>query len=171
MTMTLVSTVTVGSGGAASIDFTSIPQTGTDLLILFSAQSTNINEGRIRFNTEADDSNYSWKYLNGNGSSPYSFGSANNYFTTISRSAQGTFSNNTIYIPNYASIGVKTLSVDGVQENNATGSYQNILAGKWNGTAAITTVKLLVDGSQNLNQYSSASLYLITKGSGGASVA
>ena len=35
-----ITTVTVGSGGASSIDFTSIPQTYTDLVIKTSARNT-----------------------------------------------------------------------------------------------------------------------------------
>ena len=40
MTYTLISTVTVGAGGAASIDFNSIPGTYTDLLLVVSVRST-----------------------------------------------------------------------------------------------------------------------------------
>ena len=42
-TYTLISSVTVGAGGASSIDFTSIPSTYTDLLVKISARST-LNE-------------------------------------------------------------------------------------------------------------------------------
>ena len=49
-----IATVTVGAGGAASIDFTSIPGTYTDLLVLISARSTRSTDYRdelfIRFN-------------------------------------------------------------------------------------------------------------------------
>ena len=38
-----IQTVTVGSGGAASIDFTSIPQTYTDLKIVLSARTNRAN--------------------------------------------------------------------------------------------------------------------------------
>jgi hypothetical protein len=38
-TMVKIDTVTVGSGGAASIEFTNIPQTYTDLQIVLSARS------------------------------------------------------------------------------------------------------------------------------------
>ena len=39
VTHNLISTITVGSGGAASIDFTSIPQTYTDLLVKISLRA------------------------------------------------------------------------------------------------------------------------------------
>ena len=38
-TYTLISSVTVGAGGASSIDFTSIPATYTDLLVKFSLRT------------------------------------------------------------------------------------------------------------------------------------
>jgi hypothetical protein len=38
LTYTAIKTVTVGSGGAANIDFTSIPQTYTDLVLKVSAR-------------------------------------------------------------------------------------------------------------------------------------
>ena len=54
-TYTLISSVTVGSGGASSIEFTSIPSTYTDLLLNFSGRSnTNQASGgfacKIEFN-------------------------------------------------------------------------------------------------------------------------
>ena len=41
VTYKLIETVTVGSGGAASIEFSSIPQTYTDLKVVYSLRSTN----------------------------------------------------------------------------------------------------------------------------------
>jgi len=45
MTMTHISTVQVGAGGAASINFTSIPQTGTDLALVMSGR---LSAGNVR---------------------------------------------------------------------------------------------------------------------------
>lgn len=55
-TYQIIQTVTVGAGGAASIDFSSIPQTYTDLKILLSGR-TNANDG----------SSGQWTYINFNG--------------------------------------------------------------------------------------------------------
>jgi hypothetical protein len=38
-TYEIIASVTVGSGGAANIEFTSIPATYTDLVVLFSART------------------------------------------------------------------------------------------------------------------------------------
>mgnify|MGYP000710243465 FL=1 len=54
VTHKLIQTITVGSGGSASIDFTSIPGTYTDLIIkhsLRSAVSTTLNDCYLRFNS------------------------------------------------------------------------------------------------------------------------
>jgi len=178
MTMTLVSTVTVGAGGAASIEFTGIAGTATDLVLVISGRSDYAGTYRplgIQFNGDAA-SNYSYRSLIGTGSAASSQNSASN--TGIYPSAPimaanavaNTFGNAAIYIPNYGGSTTKAVSVDGVGEDNATAAYQVLTAGLWNSTATITSISVFPLTS-NFVQYSTASLYTITKGSGGASVA
>ncbi len=171
MTMTLVSTVQVGAGGAASIEFTGIPQTGTDLLVVFSGREplgTFIEP--ITFN--GSSTGYSFRSLRGNGSAVLSQTQSNNllgFVVNQSTDTANTFSNCSVYIPNYSGATNKTWSMDGVNENNATTAYQYIVAGLWSNTAAITSLQI-GGGGYTLSQYSTASLYLITKGAGGATV-
>lgn len=179
MTMTLVSTVTVGAGGAASIDFTSIPQTGTDLLLVTSLRE-NVAAGttrtiRMRFNGNTSDI-YSSRYLYGDGSTTSSgtdsagFGFFGWTFGTEGTSATAnTFSSNSFYIPNYANGTNKSVSLDSVNENNATQAIQSIQAGLFSSTTAISSISIY--SGTTWVQYSTASLYTITKGSGGATVA
>ena len=68
-----------------------------------------------------------------------------------------TFGNGDIYITNYASSNTKTVSIDGVTENNATGSFAILSTGSWT-TTAITSIKLESDGG-TIAQYSTAYLY------------
>jgi len=68
-----------------------------------------------------------------------------------------TFASAEIYIPNYTSSNYKSLSVDFVGENNATTSYQYFTAGLFSNTSAITS--LVIDGTDNFVQYSTATLY------------
>lgn len=171
MTMTLVSTVTVGSGGAASIDFTSIPQTGTDLLLALSERHSVDGNTRLTFN--GSTSGYTMKRLSGTGSSVNS----NEYVSGVFIYMEGqdnsytasTFGNASIYIPNYAGSTNKSVSWDSVTENNSTTADQQLISGVWANTAAITQVTIGLP-SGVFTQYSTASLYLIEKGSGGASV-
>lgn len=170
MSITKIASVTVGAAGAASIDFNSIPGTMTDLMIVLSGRSNlpDYSGGqsvRMRFN--GTTTTYTSRILYGNGSSAASYAPAgwagqvtpSNYSASI-------FSNCTIYIPNYAGTTVKSWSVDSVSENNATADYVEIIAGLWNGTAAITSISLTIEsGSASFVQYSSATLYGVTKGS------
>ncbi len=175
MTMTLVQTVTVGAGGAASIEFTGIPQTGTDLLLVLSVRNddgSNSNTN-LRINNNSG-SVYTFRNLRGDGSSAFSGTNAvgtldyslymNNAGTT-----SNTFSNLQYYFANYTSSTNKSISADGVTENNATSAIPAIGAIKVADTNAITRITF-APYSGNLVQHSTASLYIITKGSGGATV-
>lgn len=159
-----ISTVTVGSGGAATIDFIGIPQTYTDLVLKISARTTyatNGDLGYVRFN--GSSSTYSVKRLQGDGSIAYSAGGSEIYFRNTGASdTSSTFGNSEIYIPNYAGSNQKSVSSDSVSENNAALSYTLLSAGLWTGTAAITQVTLYPNNG-NFAQYSSATLYGIRK--------
>lgn len=164
-TYTLIASSTVGSGGAANIDFTSIPATYTDLLIKISSRTDPAqlpNSLLITFNNNT--SNRSSRRLNGSGSAAASFSSATLTYASESQGASttgSTFANTEIYIPNYAGSNNKSYSADGVMENNATESYVSLWAGLWADTAAITSVKLIPD-TGNFVQYSTFYLYGIS---------
>lgn len=174
MTLSLVSTVTVGAGGAASISFTGIPQTGTDLLLVVSARSAftaSLDDFLLKIN--GANTNLTTRSLLGSGSSASSFSNTNYAFLTEQPTSPtaSTHINAQVYIPNYAGSTTKPFSIDGVSENNATAAYQHIGANLWNSTSAITGISISCASGSNLDQYSTASLYTVTKGSGGASVA
>ena len=168
MTMTLIETKTLGAA-AASIDFTSIPQDGTDLLILVSTRSTANDDSEgyyyvISFN--GSTANLSGRWLAGDGSTvgsgsfrPFGLSAANN-------ATASTFSNGQIYVPNYTSSSNKSVSLDTVNENNATRARQNIDAGLWSDSSAITQFTI-TSAAGNLVAGSTVSLYKITKGSDG----
>lgn len=153
-----IATVTVGAGGASSIDFTSIPGTYTDLLIKTSVRSNQANNAQsltIKFN--GSGSNFTSRIIEGSGSGVSSFTGTNlvgNVQGTSSTAS--TFSNLDIYIPNYAGSTNKSYSADGVTENNGTVAYATLCAGLWSQTSAITSISLNIDF---LVQYSTATLY------------
>lgn len=179
MAITLISTVTVGAGGAASIDFNSIPQTYTDLMIVMSARnSSNLGAGnghdiKININGSGVGTSITNRILYGTGSSAASATntSAQAGFTDANDETANTFSNNSIYFPNYAGSTNKSFSIDTVVEHNSTNNIMGVLAGLWSNTAAITSLSFTMSSGGNFVQYSTASLYGITKGSGGALVA
>jgi hypothetical protein len=171
----LIQTVTVGSGGTATIQFTNIPQTYTDLYLMLSGRT---NEGTTISYVLIEPNSVSpgFKMLRGGGSSTASYsGSSNLYADLTGTSAtSSTFSNIGIYISNYTSISThKSMILEGVTENNATTASQMIVFGLLSSNNAITSINLAAaDGNLTKNkiflEYSSASLYGITKGSGGA---
>jgi len=148
------------NASAASVTFSNIPQSGyTDLKVVMSARCDAANTAvKIQFNGLT--TNLSTRYLYGSGSAAASYTDASNIYTYANSSSYtaSTFANSEIYIPNYTSSNAKSVSVDAVTENNATGADMALFAGLWNASAAITSVAL-VPASGNFVQYSTFSLY------------
>ncbi len=168
--MVAIQTVTVGSGGASSISFTSIPQTYTDLVLKISSRGTNSGTAvayEISFN--GNTSNFSSIILGGNGSSVFSYSNQPRRIglTSAAGATASTFANGEIYIPNYAGSNNKSYSADAVSENNATSAEIAMFAGLWSNTAAITSVTLTPQ-FDNFAQYSTATLYGVTSAGYGA---
>lgn len=166
-TYTLISSSTVGSGGAANIEFTSIPATYTDLVVLFSLRTTRsftYDDPVVQFNSNS--SNYSYRVLQGTGSAvtSYSGGTSFIYLGECNgdTSTASAFSNQTMYISNYASSNSKSVSIDSSMENNATAAYSDIIAGLWANSSAITSLKIYSASAANLKEYSTAYLYGIS---------
>jgi hypothetical protein len=148
----------------ANIEFTSIPGTYTDLICLWSIRGTG-SVGSLLLSINGSTSNFSARYLQGNGSIT---GSATTPARIIGvhNNSTNTFQNGQLYIPNYAGSTAKSYSADDVNEANATAAYQTITAGLWDVTNAITSLTITPE-SGNIGQYSSATLYGILKGSSG----
>ena len=159
-TNNLISRQTVGSDGAASITFSNIPQTFTDLLIKISTRcSTTTTAGTVSFN--GSTSNFTGIRLYGDGASAAAGSSTSAVLTNDSSFTASTFANSEIYIPNYASANYKSVSIDGVSENNATTAYAMLNAILWSNTAAITSVTITPAGG-NFVEFSTFSLYGIS---------
>lgn len=163
--MTLIQTKTVGAGGAASIDFNGIPSTFTDVYIVASTragQGAIARNMNIRFN--GSTSGYSERMMDSNGasvSSASTSGSLINWsLEADSAATANTFSNVSLYIPNYASTTIyKSVSIDSSSENNGTTGYNRLTAGLWANNAAITSISLLAESGSTFVQGSTASLY------------
>ena len=166
-TYTLISSSTVGAGGASSIDFTSIPSTYTDLLVKVSPRTdrTAFATDYLKITFNGSTTGYSGRQLAGTGTSAssgtFSGIGADQYAGEINAptSTSSTFSNVEIYIPNYAGSTNKSYSVDSAMENNATSGYLTLDAGLWSNTSAITSIKLQPGVGTNFVQYSTAYLY------------
>jgi hypothetical protein len=161
-----IASVTVGSGGAASIQFTSIPGTYDDLVIKISSRSTTNLGGvwtgvNVRLN--GSTTSLTSRQLYGTGSAAGSAATAtDNFWTTSSAATASTFDNSEIYIPNYAGSTNKSFSADSVTENNATAALAALTANLWSNTNAVTSITL-VEAGNSFAQHSTAVLYGIKR--------
>jgi hypothetical protein len=171
--MTLINTVTVGSGGASSITFSSITQTFTDLFIVMSGRSgiSNTREN-VFLSFNGSTASFNIRTLYAAGSTVASETNTTAYSLPINgnTSLADTFSNSELYISNYSGSTNKAFSAEGVSANNANNNLLQINGGLWANTAAITSITLNLD-SLSFRQNTTVSLYGITKGSGGATAA
>ena len=170
MTMTLIETKTLGAA-AASIEFTSIPQTFTDLVLVSSARndSATLTSVGLEMRFNGATANRSNRGLGGQGSTTFSFTSTVQLAGIYANlpSTSNTFGNSVCYIPNYSGATPKSSSVDCVNENNATEATQIVLAQLWNDTAAITSIFIQGEVGGNLVAGSTFSLFGLTKCSDG----
>jgi hypothetical protein len=157
------------------MQFDNIPQTFTDLVILGSIRSTaSAAQDNLNISLNGGSSSLLWNSRRvygtgsgvGNDAFP-SFAYMPGIWVSGATSTANTFGNLQIYIPGYTSATNKVISVESVAENNATAGYTGLTIGSWSSTAAINSVTLGVA----MTQYCTASLYGITKGSGGATAA
>lgn len=166
-TNSLISRQTVGSAGAASITFSNIPQTYTDLRIVVSARSVRSAVNDVLYMTvNGSTTTYSSRVLEGNGAAAFSYSGGSTAFSDIlgipaASSTTSVFSNAEIYIPNYTSANYKSISANSVGENNATTAYTDLYAGLWSNTTAITSINLY-NIISNFTEYSTFSLYGIS---------
>lgn len=147
-TKRLIASTVLGSS-AASVTFSSLPQTFDDLVLLVSTR-TSVSDVRgtiaMRFNGSSA-TNYSVRYLAGDGSTASSTSGSSLSWVSGGNSCgasatANTFSNVEIYIPNYAGSTNKSISVSSVTENNATSANVRCAAGLWAQTSAITAIEL-----------------------------
>jgi hypothetical protein len=175
-TMNLIARQTVGAGGAASVTFSNIPQTFTDLKLVTSIRGTSgsyFTQGtRLTFNSST--SGYSTVVLKNigansavSGFNDYGVTSASiGVFGNNAASTANTFNNAEIYIPNYTGSNNKSFSIDTVSEHNGNGGYEiqmGIAGGLLSNTAAITSITLTPQtGEGNYAEFTELSLYGIS---------
>ena len=167
-TYVAIQTITVGSGGSSNIEFTSIPQTYTDLNLLVSGRTTangdNYGETDLSFNGAPGGTSFSWRQLLGSGASASSQNGGSDsaiyiQWPTGSGATASAFGSSSIYIPRYTGSDYKSVSIDSVTANNLSQSLQIMTAGLWSNTAAITSIRLTIVYGTAFAEYSTATLY------------
>jgi len=167
LTYVAIAKIETANNTTATVTFSSIPQTYTDLIIFMSAR-TDLNTSQRYANIQIKP--------NGSGAD----GSDRNLFTidgaTVGSGSDGVliageaandsltasvFGNSYVYIPNYTSSNNKSTSMDGVNENNATAAAVVMFAGLWSNSAAITSIDITPQAGSgtNFKQYSTFYLY------------
>ena len=163
-TLDLIASSTVGIGGAASIDFTSIPSTYTDLVLKLSVRDASAisSQAGNQFSLKVNNSsaNITEKQLIAFQAGGIASYSNTQMYTPLNGASDtaSTFSSAEFYFTNYTASANKSASIDGVAEGNTanlTGAAIN--AALWSQTAAINQLTVIPVGT--FTQYSTAYLY------------
>ena len=161
-----IATVTVGSGGAANVEFTSIGTDWTHLQIRGIARTTESAENTIcylQFNSDTTSGNYYGHGLYGTGADVTAYALDGSYYASLSvipgaSATASIFGATVIDILDYRNTN-KYKTVRNLSGNDRNGSGQVRLAsGLWMSTSAITSIKL-VPIANNFAQYSHFALY------------
>jgi hypothetical protein len=163
-----IATVTVGSGGASEIEFTSIPGTYQHLQIRMIGRSTSVAARcRMRVNGDSTSTNYSVHLLYGDGAIAQAAGAANYGKAIGSSLTQSTMLANAFMasIVDVVDYGVTTKnktirSFSGLDVNNSgvISGEVTLWSSAWLSTSAITSVSFFFD-TGNFAQHSTAALY------------
>jgi hypothetical protein len=161
-----ISSVTVGSGGAANIEFTSIPATYQHLqvrLVARSSRAQNTDGLSIRLNGISTNT-YAYHNLNGDGSSATAAGSSSqpsvddSIFLAANNLTSTIFAASVIDILDYASSSKNTtLRIFGGHDRNG-GGVVTVSSGLFASTAAVTSIRLF-PAVGSFQEYSTAALY------------
>lgn len=156
-----IATTTVGSGGTATITFSSIPGTFTHLQIRYIARNSSLSSNTImRFNGDSG-SNYSTHYLLGNGSTASAAAetSSTYIYTDILSATSTSYAPAIVDILDYANTNkYKTARSLAGLDMNGSGTVW-LVSGSWRNTAAITSITLSIGASFNFAEYSQFALY------------
>jgi hypothetical protein len=151
-TYTLISS-NVLTSTAASVTFSAIPATYTDLEIRISSRSNNsaVSQNVNMTLNGLGTSVYSYTLLSGNGSAASSARASSTTDTNptdnpAATATASTFSNAVIYIPSYTASQNKPMSSFGVRENNTTAAGILTSAMLFSSTAAITSITISSSG-------------------------
>jgi hypothetical protein len=155
-----LSTVTVGSGGVASITFAGIPSTYKHLQIRATQLNTSTATTNLHLNADSG-SNYSRHYLYGGGSSTVgAAGSASQTSVGVFYNESTTYASVAVIdILDYASV-TKNKTIRSLNGWDANGSgYVFFYSGSWmNSSSAINSLTFTPDGG-SLAEYSQFTLF------------
>ena len=162
-----IATVTVGSGGAANIDFTSISASYQHLQLRGISKSTSTGADSQWFYMQLNSdtaSNYNSHQLYGTGASAVATNNASDAIrlggSVRSSAASQMFTTHVIDILDYANTSKNTTvrSFSGWDTNNTTTGVVWHSSGLWRSTSAVTSIRLGIV-VENFTQHSTFALY------------
>jgi hypothetical protein len=158
-TYTPIASITLGTA-VPSITFSSIPATYTDLVMIVQAKTnTNVDSPLLRLNGDTG-TNYSYNFLSGNGSSGSGGAGSNTTFIGLQANATTSTSNFNymaiVHLMNYANTTTNKSCL--VRDGNASVAV-DMLVGLWRNTAAITSITVVNNSSNNFSVDSTFNLY------------
>ena len=158
-----IATVTVGSGGSSSIDFTSIPSDFVHLQIRLLARGTFADDmDNISVKLNGSSSASGWHLLRGNGSAANSYGytiyTPSIPYIPAATMSSGIFGASVLDILDYADTNkYKTWRALTGGDRNGSG-YITLSSGLYQSTSAISSITLSFNNG-NAAQYSHFALY------------
>ena len=170
MSLTHIETIELGSS-QASITFSSIPQDYDDLVVKLSLRNDRNDTGAdARFEINGSSTGFTCVILKVfNGAVSSETRSDTFVLPTVSANAtSNTFSNNQIYFSNYTGSTEKSMSLEGVAENNSSNAYRmNIVAAKNTTTSSITSLEFIAGSGLVFVAGTIISLFGVTAGGSG----
>lgn len=163
-----IDTYAIGSGGQATVTFSSIPSTYKHLQVRAICRSDISGSGNnigmyMRFNGDTG-SNYNWHEIAANGSStPFAYGQADsgmnvNPHCPRAGDTASSFAGNIIDILDYTNTN-KNTTVRALAANDTNGGgWVHLTSGLWRNTDAINSISFFMESS-NVAQYSHFALY------------
>jgi len=148
-TMVLISSFTVTTP-TTSVVFSSIPQTYTDLKLVFSTRSdygSGGNEVGVAINSITSGYKSTMFYADDHSTAKAASSSGNPFYTwgggmSAGGATTNAFGNSEMYFINYTNSTAKTALTSSVTENAAAGAFNNVVAHTNTTTAPITSITL-----------------------------
>jgi hypothetical protein len=165
----------VGATSQASIDFVSIPNTFTDLVVKYSLRTSlaggpfYFDDMGVRFNNNSTGI-YSRSIMRSRQGSMGVYSQTDaTFFPFFEASAgnanSGSFGHGEMWISNYATSNFKGLRIDGGSETSTPSSevVVGMISGCFKSTSPITSIKIYSQNGQNIVENSTAYLYGVSK--------
>lgn len=144
----------------ADVNFTSIPQTYTDLVLVITGTSASSFNAGFRLNSD-NGSNYSYTDIRSNGTTALSTRTSGNtfgYFQTVGRFDTGSMFIGTFNFMNYSNTTTFKTMI-GRAGNMGTTSGTDLIVNLWRSTSAITSINILSETGANYSIGCTFTLY------------